>query len=436
MEQTVEQVLHRAVDAHREGKLQEAERLYRAILQTHPSQPDANHNLGVLALAVGKSSVAIPLFQKALQANPSVEQFWLSYIGCLVKEAKFDAAVQAIADATDAGVSIAPLLELKKRLHEEKRLQESDAEKAPSLSKKRKAIPHKKRDAKTHRQKTAPPQNQLSSLVQYFQAKQFTEAEKLAVSLTLEFPNHQLSWKLLGAIYGQQGRHLEAAEANRSAVKLCPQDPEVHSNLGVALSALGRLEEAEKSLKSSISINPKFAPAHFNLGNTLMTLGKFDEAEVSLRQAVTLDPKHAKHHYNLGITLKTLGKLNEAEAAYRQAILLDSNYIEAHTNLGTTLLSLGKPDDAIASFRRAIALRPDLAEGYYNIGNALKELGKLKDAERKYEEAIAIKTDFSLPHAGLGSLMLLRGEYKEGLRGLLKGNGVVSFHSDDGVSIK
>ena len=108
MEQNVEKVLQRAVDAHREGKLQEAERLYRAILQTHPSQPDANHNLGVLALAVGKSSVAIPLFQKALQANSSVEQFWLSYIGCLVKEAKFDAAVQAIADATDAGVSIAP----------------------------------------------------------------------------------------------------------------------------------------------------------------------------------------------------------------------------------------------------------------------------------------------------------------------------------------
>ena len=436
MEQTIDQVLQRAVAAHKEGRLQEAERLYRAILQTHPSQPDANHNLGVLAVAVGKSSAAVPLFQKALQANSSVEQFWLSYIGCLVKEAKFNAAARAIADATDAGASVEPLLELDKQLQKAKLLRESDAKKAPSLSTKSKAIPHKKKAAKTHRPKTAPPQHQLSKLVQYFQAKQFIEAEKLAVSLTLEFPKHQFSWKLLSAIYSHQERHLEAVEAARSAANLPPQDPEVHSNLGVALSALGKLEEAAKSHKCSIAINPKFETAHFNLGNTLMALGKFDEAEVSLRQAVTLGPRHAKHHYNLGITLKTLGKLSEAEAAYRQAILIDSDYIEAYTNLGSTLLALGKPEDAITSFRQAIALKPDFAEGHYNTGNALKDLGKLKDAEREYEKAIALKPDFSPPHAGLGSLMMLRGEYKEGLRESLRGNGVVSFHSDEGVSIK
>ncbi|MDG2460937.1 MAG: hypothetical protein P8M73_08645, partial [Luminiphilus sp.] len=65
MELTIDQALQQGVAAHKEGKLQDAERLYRAILQALPAHPDANHNLGVLAVAVGKPLEAIPLFQMA-----------------------------------------------------------------------------------------------------------------------------------------------------------------------------------------------------------------------------------------------------------------------------------------------------------------------------------------------------------------------------------
>ena len=42
---TIEQALQQGIVAHKEGRLQDAERLYRAILQSHPLHPDANHNL-------------------------------------------------------------------------------------------------------------------------------------------------------------------------------------------------------------------------------------------------------------------------------------------------------------------------------------------------------------------------------------------------------
>ena len=45
MELTIEQALKQGTDAHKEGKLRDAERLYRAILQSQPLHPDANHNL-------------------------------------------------------------------------------------------------------------------------------------------------------------------------------------------------------------------------------------------------------------------------------------------------------------------------------------------------------------------------------------------------------
>ena len=59
MEFTVDQTLQNGVAAHKSGKFQEAERLYRAILQEQPNHPHANHNLGVLAVAIGYTLEAL-----------------------------------------------------------------------------------------------------------------------------------------------------------------------------------------------------------------------------------------------------------------------------------------------------------------------------------------------------------------------------------------
>ena len=99
MELTIDQALQQGITAHKEGKLQEAERLYQAILQSQPAHPDANHNLGVLAVSVNKAEAALPLFKTALEANPKIEQFWLSYIDALIKEKQFDNARQILEQA-------------------------------------------------------------------------------------------------------------------------------------------------------------------------------------------------------------------------------------------------------------------------------------------------------------------------------------------------
>jgi thioredoxin-like negative regulator of GroEL len=109
IELTIEQALRRGAAAHKKGKLQDAERLYRVILQSQPAHPDANHNLGVLAVSVNKAHAALPLFKAALDANPKIEQFWLSYIDALIKTEKVDDARRVLADAQQAGVSATKL---------------------------------------------------------------------------------------------------------------------------------------------------------------------------------------------------------------------------------------------------------------------------------------------------------------------------------------
>ena len=64
MDLTVDQALKKGVEAHKAGKVQEADRYYTAILQVQPNHPDANHNMGVLAVGIGKVTEALPFFKK------------------------------------------------------------------------------------------------------------------------------------------------------------------------------------------------------------------------------------------------------------------------------------------------------------------------------------------------------------------------------------
>ena len=85
MELTLDQALQKGVEAHRAGNTQEADRYYTAILKANPKHSNANHNMGVLAVGIGKVEQALPFFEAALEANPDIAQYWLSYINALIK---------------------------------------------------------------------------------------------------------------------------------------------------------------------------------------------------------------------------------------------------------------------------------------------------------------------------------------------------------------
>ena len=96
MEPSLTETLQIAINEHKNGNFQKAENLYRAILNIDPKHPHANHNLGILAVTFNKTDKALPFFKVAIEIDPKLEQFYLSYIEALLKLDKFDEAVEVI----------------------------------------------------------------------------------------------------------------------------------------------------------------------------------------------------------------------------------------------------------------------------------------------------------------------------------------------------
>jgi len=306
MELTIEQALQQGVAAHKEGKLQEAERLYHAILQAQPAHPDANHNLGVIAVSVNKAGAALPLFKTALEANPKIEQFWLSYIDALIKENQLETVKKVLAEGRKMGLvgeKVDAFEEQLKQIAQSAPSKLSEKKKSLTLKEKRKNISESKQQKKKGKSKNpnsaSPSQSQLNNLIEQFKNGRYEDAEKLAISMTQEFPENQFAWEVLGAVFGQTGRKSEAINAHQRAVQLAPQHAGVHYNLGKTLQKFGRLEEAEASYRKAIALKPDYADAHSNLGVTLQELGKLEDALVQYKKSFELvrgknpvDPQH------------------------------------------------------------------------------------------------------------------------------------------------
>jgi Flp pilus assembly protein TadD len=69
----------------------------------------------------------------------------------------------------------------------------------------------------------------------------------------------------------------EAEASYREALRLRPNYPEAHNNLGNALYSVGRPAEAEPSYREAVRLKPDFADAHYNLGQALLSTGQLEE---------------------------------------------------------------------------------------------------------------------------------------------------------------
>jgi predicted O-linked N-acetylglucosamine transferase (SPINDLY family) len=87
-------LFNRAVEAHRSGRVSEAEALYREIIAGDPRNFDALHLLGIVCSDTGKVSDADKFFRQALAIDPNFPPCFVNYGFYLLKQSRFSEALQ------------------------------------------------------------------------------------------------------------------------------------------------------------------------------------------------------------------------------------------------------------------------------------------------------------------------------------------------------
>ncbi len=345
-----------AVKHHQAGRLEDAERLYRAIINVVPDHPDANHNLGVLAVQCGEPEAGLPNLKKALESVPEQALYWFSYIDALIKAGQLQDARQVLQKGRQLGLKGKSVDELQRLLD-------------------------------------APSEKEIDALFQAFEKGDFAVVERLASEMTRKFPDFPLGWKALGVSLQSMARTMDALIPMQRAVQSAPRDAQAHSNLGNVMRHLGRLDEAESSCRRAIALKPDLDQAHNNLGNVFRDLGRLAEAQACYMKAISINPDLAEAHGNLGAILYYLNRYNEAEKSLLRCIEIKPDCSDALLDLGNVIRDLGRFEEAEALHRRSLAFNPgrfechsSLLMGFSyqsNMRNALSDAVKYGDAVSK-----------------------------------------------------
>ncbi len=223
----------------------------------------------------------------------------------------------------------------------------------------------------------------------------------LCISLTPLFADDQL---------GEHAQAAKAAEARhdyktaireyRALTKLVPDNPQLRTNLAIALYLNGDSVAALAECQTASRLSPDLFPPHLFAGLSWFRLGKPDQAAKKLARAIQINRSDPVAHLWLGYAEVAQSRYEPAIEQFKAALGIKPDDIDALYALGKAYLEMGRmeterllavaPDggrawqlaaeqcrmrgersQALEFFRGAYERRPDLLE----IQSAIRELG-------------------------------------------------------------
>jgi protein O-GlcNAc transferase len=231
-------LLREGVAHHGEGRLAEAERLYREVLRRDPGHGEALHLLGLMAGQAGRPDMALDLLRRAAQRVPNNANLY-NNIGEMLRQ----------------------------------------------LGRMREAIDAYRRAITLDPNHSAAYANGADALRAEADRAQALGQGKAARELRL------LAAKYLSELGLTHWRRLlleKAEEAYRAALALDAKNTAALVNLGAVLTKTGRLGEGEAVLRRALALEPNSAEGHANLGYLLLDRGAREQGVAALRKARSL----------------------------------------------------------------------------------------------------------------------------------------------------
>ena len=238
--------------------------------------------------------------------------------------------------------------------------------------------------------------------------KKFLEALKLV-------PDDPQMHNRLGMFEMAQNNPEKAKTYYQEACNLAPEVSRYHMRLGDSLQRLSRYEDAIQSYSRSLELEPKNAPAWNNRGFANFNMDRWNEALRCYDESMRSDPTYAVAWYNYGYTLQLSGRLNESKDFYQKAVDLDPTDKIAWNNLANVHYNQGQYERSIEIYKKSLKLDDLYVIAVNNIGNALDHLHRYEESIPYHERAIELDSTFHYAWMAKGRALTNLNKPEEGL---------------------
>jgi tetratricopeptide (TPR) repeat protein len=121
-----------------------------------------------------------------------------------------------------------------------------------------------------------------------------------------------LYWRIAQLAHLLHRDHRRVIDALTRRMRLAPNEPHAHKDLGLAYSRAGREDEALLELLMTRLLGHEDAETLTAIGQVHLNQERLERAEATLRRAVALDEEYTEARYALGRTLQRLNRAAEA----------------------------------------------------------------------------------------------------------------------------
>ena len=202
--------------------------------------------------------------------------------------------------------------------------------------------------------------------------------------------------QVLAEAYAQAYRNQEAIGEFELAVKMAPQLPGLHEELGDQYWSASQLDKVAEAYKEELRIDPFAVSAKYKLGSLLVLNQNPVEGVGLLRDALLADPSLSDAHYYLGTGLVAVNQNQDAIHEFELAIAADPSADRAMTSyykLAQVYRTLHQATEAQTAMDNFLRMRAQVKERQEN--HTMQVARKRTELPVEDPEKIAISTDQS-----------------------------------------
>ena len=322
-----------ALDLCKRGLFEEAEKIYKKILEKKMNDSEVLNNLGMINLQRGKLDNAEQYFEKNYLTNNDKSSL-INLINIKIQKQNYD-------------------------------------------------------EAEVLNEKTEKDDGYLQRKINFMIGKKdFEGAYKLNNKIN-ENNENLIKYKIITESYllNKLNKHEDSYLFIKDVLTKKPElKRELNYNLGIVCIELNKLEEAEQIFQDNLDKNKNDNEALLNIGNINKKRRKFEAAENCFKEIIKNNKLNLKAHYNLAVLYFLTDKLEMAEQEFNECLKISPNNPEANYGLAGVNLKKKNFEMGWEYYKWRLLSDPDKSFGIDD--SHIKELKNISKLLILYEQGI------------------------------------------------